>query len=66
MKLLPSLFRHLLAWTLGALLLVWASFVYFGYRTGMHEADELTDGHLASVASLLLTHQVSGFAPARA
>lgn len=25
-----------------------------GYQTGVHEADELTDGHLASVASLLL------------
>ena len=64
MKLSPSLFRHLLAWTLGALLLVWASFVYVGHRTGMHEADELTDGHLASVASLLLTQPLSGFAPA--
>jgi len=60
----PSLFRHLLAWTLGALLLVWASFVYVGHRTGMREADELTDGHLASVASLLLTQKVSDFAPA--
>lgn len=64
MKLRPSLFRHLLAWALGALLLVWASFVYIGHRTGIHEADELTDGHLASVASLLLTQKVSGFAPA--
>ena len=63
MKLQPSLFRHLLAWTLGALLLVWASFVYVGHRTGMHEADELTDGHLASVASLLLTQTPTGFAP---
>ena len=60
----PSLFRHLLAWTLGSLLLVWATFVYFAYRTGMHEADELTDGHLASVASLLLTQRVTSFAPA--
>ena len=64
MTLRPSLFRHLLAWALGALLLVWASFVYVGHRTGLHEADELTDGHLASVASLLLTQKVSGFAPA--
>ena len=66
MKLRPSLFRHLLAWTLGALLLVCAAFVYVGYRTGVHEADELTDGHLASVASLLLTQKVSAFAPAPA
>jgi len=64
LKLPPSLFRHLLAWTLGSLLVVWASFVYFAYRTGVHEADELTDGHLASVASLLLTQRVTSFAPA--
>ncbi len=49
-----SLTRHLLAWTLGALLAVWAAFVVVGYKTGAHEADELTDGHLAGVASLVL------------
>ena len=38
----------------GALVAVWGSFVFMGYQTGVHEADELTDGHLASVASLLL------------
>jgi two-component system, OmpR family, sensor histidine kinase QseC len=57
MKRQPSLLRHLLAWTLGALLCVWASFVVVGYRTGEHEADELTDGHLASVAALLLSQR---------
>lgn len=50
----PSLTRQLLLWSLGALALVWGSFVFMGYRTGVHEADELTDGHLASVAALLL------------
>lgn len=50
----PSLMRHLLAWTLGALVVVWAGFIGMGFRTGVHEADELTDGHLASVAALLL------------
>jgi two-component system, OmpR family, sensor histidine kinase QseC len=50
----PSLTRHLLAWALGALTLVWATFILFGYATGEQEADELTDGHLASVSSLLL------------
>jgi len=55
MTLRPSLTRHLLAWTLGALLLVWGSFVFVGYRTGVDESDELTDGHLASVASLMLS-----------
>lgn len=63
MKLPPSLFRALLGWTLGALLVVWASFVWVGYRTGEHEADELTDGHLASVASLLLAQRVDEFVP---
>jgi len=53
----PSLTRQLLLWCLGALALVWGSFVYIGYQTGVHEADELTDGHLASVAALLLNLQ---------
>jgi two-component system sensor histidine kinase QseC len=51
---LPSLTRHLLAWALAALTIVWGTFIAFGYKTGEHEADELTDGHLASVSSLLL------------
>jgi two-component system, OmpR family, sensor histidine kinase QseC len=59
-----SLFRHLLAWILGALVVVWAAFMYFGYRTGVHEADELTDGHLASVASILFSQRVSDLGPA--
>ncbi len=60
-----SLTRHLLAWTLGALALVWASFIVVGYQTGRHEAGELTDGHLASVAALLLAERDGKFvAPA--
>ena len=35
----PSLTRHLLAWALGALALVWVSFIAVGFQTGMHEAD---------------------------
>lgn len=58
----PSLTRHLLAWALGALTLVWATFVFVGYKTGEHEADELTDGHLASVSSLLLPLAPGGLA----
>lgn len=54
-----SLTLSLMAWTLGALLLVWGAFVVLGYRTGVHEADELTDGHLASVALLQLAGQVN-------
>jgi two-component system sensor histidine kinase QseC len=49
-----SLTLHLMAWALGALLVVWAGFIFLGYRTGIHEADELTDGHLAGVATLQL------------
>lgn len=54
MRRAPSLTRHLLAWVLGALVLVWGTFIVVGYKTGEHEADELTDGHLASVSSLLM------------
>lgn len=57
----PSLLRHLLLWTLGALVVVWASFVLVGFKTGEHEADELTDGHLASMAALLLDESVPQF-----
>jgi len=59
----PSLTRHLLAWVLGALTLVWATFIVFGYQTGEHEADELTDGHLASVSALLLPLAPRGLTP---
>lgn len=58
----PSLTRHLLAWALGALVIVWGTFIGFGYATGEHEADELTDGHLASVSSLVLPLAGSGLA----
>ena len=54
-----SLTRHLLLWSLGALVWVWGSFVFMGYRAGVHEADELTDGHLASVAALLVKLRAS-------
>ena len=60
-----SLTRRLLAWVLGALALVWASFIVVGFRTGIHEADELTDGHLASVASILLSQQNGQFVARR-
>ena len=59
----PTLTRHLLTWTLGALVLVWATFIGFGYLTGQHEADELTDGHLASASALLLAYGGNGFVP---
>ena len=49
---------RLLLWILGALVVVWASFVFWGYLAGVEEADELTDGHLASVAALVLNMPV--------
>ncbi len=60
-----SLLRHLLAWVLGALAVVWLGYVVIGLRTGIHEADELTDGHLAGTASLLLTQRGIEFVAAR-
>lgn len=61
-----TLLHHLLAWTLGALGLVWASFIVVGITTGVHEADELTDGHLASVAALQAALPDAHFDPRRA
>lgn len=61
-----SLVSELLAWVLGALGLVWLGFVAVGFRTGLHEADELTDGHLASVAALLLSQSGNEFRDAHA
>ena len=61
MQFRPSLQRELLAWTLGGLVVVWSAFIWFGYLTGEHEADELTDGHLASVTSLLLAQRATAF-----
>ena len=60
-----SLQLTLLAWMLAALAVVWASFVIWGYQTGVHEADELTDGHLASVATLALNWHVQDDVPVR-
>lgn len=50
----PRLTNQLLAWILGSLVLLWFSFIVMAYRTGEHEADELTDGHLAAMAALLV------------
>ncbi len=55
-----SLFGHLLAWCLGALGLLWLSFIAAGYQAGRHETDELVDGHLASVTALVAQLAGSG------
>ncbi|MDB5753102.1 MAG: hypothetical protein JWP65_3523 [Ramlibacter sp.] len=59
----PRLTNQLLAWILGSLVLVWGTFILMGYLTGEHEADELTDGHLASTASLLANLRGGEFLP---
>lgn len=61
MKRAPTLARHLLAWVLGGLVLVWLTFIVAGYRAGQHEADELTDGHLASAAALMTAYSGGQF-----
>lgn len=53
MKVTGSLTGHLLTWALSALFLIWACFIAFAYQAGQHEADKLTDGHLASTGTLL-------------
>lgn len=50
----PRLWRYLWAWVLGALLLAWVVLVAAAYVTGVHEAEEVTDGQLATMARLWL------------
>ena len=50
-----ELWRHLWNWTLGALLVVWLTLVAVAWYTGHHEAEEITDGQLESVARLWLS-----------
>ena len=56
----PTLQGQLIRWVLAALLVVWLGLVAASYAAGYREADELTDGHLASVASLMLAAPPSG------
>ena len=61
-----SLQRHLLLWVLAAQLAVWGCLVGSGYLTGMHEATQLTDGHLAGTAALMVNIEHPQFlAPAQ-
>jgi len=52
---LPSLWRYLWAWVVGALLVVWATLLLVAWYTGHHEAEEITDGQLEAVARLWLS-----------
>lgn len=49
----PSLERELTFWTFGLIAAAFAVFSAAAYRTGMHEADELLDSHLASSGELM-------------
>lgn len=48
------LWRHLWLWTLLTLLGIWLTLAGVAYYTGLHEADEITDGQLVAFAELLL------------
>jgi two-component system sensor histidine kinase QseC len=50
-----SLWRYLWAWALGAVLALWLLLAGLAYSTGYHEAEEISDGLLMSVAQLLLS-----------
>ena len=52
---LPSLWRYLWSWVVGALLVVWTTLLLVAWYTGHHEAEEITDGQLESVARLWLS-----------
>lgn len=46
--------RYLWTWTLLTLVTIWLTLTAVAYYTGLHEADEITDGQLVSAAELLL------------
>lgn len=48
------LWRYLWGWTLLTLLTIWLTLAGVSYYTGVHEAEEITDGQLVSAAELLL------------
>ena len=55
----PALWRYLWRWTLWALAIAWVALIAASYYAGLHEAEEVTDAHLASAVNVLL--QVSAF-----
>lgn len=52
---LPTLWRYLWSWVVGALLVVWTTLLLVAWYTGHHEAQEITDGQLEAVARLWLS-----------
>ncbi|TNF51226.1 MAG: HAMP domain-containing histidine kinase [Burkholderiales bacterium] len=57
MKTRSTLSRYLWFWSAAALVLVWLLMAASTWSTGRHEAREITDGKLISVARLLLAPQ---------
>lgn len=54
-----ALWRYLWKWTLWALGIAWITLMGASYYAGLHEAQEITDAHLASTVNVLL--QVAAF-----
>lgn len=52
---LPTLWRYLWSWVVGALLVVWSTLLLVAWYTGHHEAEEITDGQLEAVARLWMS-----------
>ncbi len=52
---LPTLWRYLWGWVIGALVVVWSTIFVLAWYTGHHEAGEVADGQLVSVARLWLS-----------
>lgn len=50
----PALWRYLWGWVIGALVVVWSTMFAVAWYTGHHEAGEVADGQLVSVARLWL------------
>ncbi|MCU0764107.1 MAG: ATP-binding protein [Hydrogenophaga sp.] len=50
----PALWRYLWGWVIGALVVVWSTMFAVAWTTGHHEAGEVADGQLVSVARLWL------------
>jgi two-component system, OmpR family, sensor histidine kinase QseC len=48
------LWRYLWGWTLLVLMMTWIALGTVAYSSGLHEAQEITDGHLKSTAEVLL------------
>ena len=55
----PALWRYLWRLALGALAVAWLALMVASYYAGLHEANEITDAHLASAVNVLL--QISAF-----